>query len=287
MAQMNQFVRQLLIAAKKQEEKEVSTPKHEAGAKKAPSEKLTEKIDHLEHEIDEFHSQDITAVEMLRNQIRGMEHELRITETRRSEEVQVNRLKIDQVRNAIEQVKDKIGRIIDERKEREKRFLQLEQKIKTEVRENKDTIEEIESELSELKSMETEDRMGFFEKLRAKLHKKKDLDDYVKPEEKELFAKELPKPRPIPKIYKRPIVKHELLIGEVDARPSIPKDEEKPDLPPLPKPPMREPPSKVVAEEKPMPTPPAPDPLLVSIPEQKPGLMDKIKNFFRKKQENI
>ena len=107
--------------------------------------------------------------------------------------------------------------------------------------------------------------LGFFDKLKAKLFHKKPKE-VLTPEEKELFERKLPeeepslpKPKPVPMIKKRPVVKHDLLFEEAKAKAGIPKEDgEMPELPPPPKPPLLEPPKK--------------------------GLFARIKGLFRKKE---
>ena len=266
--QLNKFMKHVILASKKQEEKKASKDslkkqvdkvKRIAGSKRLKRDELKEAVKELETrlnrvvekegdlvvaaekehrtseeiktriaEVEEHlrkvNAKDLDMIDSLKNQIKGLEHELRVTGMKRTEEVHVNRAKIDELKSTISGLKERINKLID-------------------TKTNREGIEKIEKELGVIKEMEAVEKAGFFDKLKAKFKKKPKIEEFVKPEEKELFEEEtLP---PIKTIRKRPLVRHDMIFGDVGAKKGIPKeDNEKPELPPPPMPPLMSAPKK-------------------------------------------
>ena len=298
---LNRFVKQVFLAAERQEEKkaakealkkQVRKVKRLAGSKSVKkedlkvsikelesrlnrviekegdlvaaaekdhrtSEEIKGRIKELENDVMKVGANDIKMIDMLKHQIKGLEQELRITETQRAEEINQSKIKLEQLKQTIYELKEKIGKAIELRTERERKFAEIEGKIKREARENREDIDQIEHNLANLRAREEEKKIGFFARLKARFHKKPKIEEFLKPEEKELFEKEIPKPKIRPILRPRPVVRHEMVFEEVEAKPGIPKKDEKPILPPPLKAPLLSPP--------------------------KDGFFDKIKNWFKKR----
>jgi DNA repair exonuclease SbcCD ATPase subunit len=217
--------------------------------------------------------EDMKLIGILKDQVKALEYELRFAERKRSDEVSQNKSKLEEIKSTVSELKERISRLIEDKKSREERFARLERALKDESLTSRQELEHIDEELAKIKEFEEKPRrIGFFEKLRFAFRKKPKIEDFVKPEEQELFKKEL---APLPKrasMQQRPLVRHEILFEEAKAKPGIPR-EEKMLLPPMPRPPMFAP--------KELPPPPKPS-LLLRRPEKK-KFFNKVKDLFRKK----
>ena len=93
-----------------------------------------------------YSSNDSKIIEMLKNQVKGLEHELRYTESRKSEEVHESLAKIEELKIIISELREKVNKTAEIRAERERKFRELESMMKKESEENRGSIEHIENE---------------------------------------------------------------------------------------------------------------------------------------------
>jgi len=215
------------------------------------ADKLRKQIQAVRESIGSASKYDIETLEMLKNQVKGLETELR-------KEIVELRLKVNEVADV-----------------RAKRIEELEEKIRQRVGRNYDELLKIEKQLgiteelykaAKLKGASPEQLSQIKEKMeimREKVGAKKAALEI--PVEKPPFRVpkgtpmiEVPKEKPAPVMKKKPLIKHEMMFGPPPkAKPIIPAEEEPPiGMPPMPRLPELGPPAGG------LPPPPPPPPIM-------------------------
>ena len=229
------------------------------------SDKVKKELDSIRESLAAVSKYDVGIIEMLKNQIKGLEAELRETEKSRTEET-------DEILKMVNDLKARMDEMIDIRG---KKIEELEEKIKERVGRNYEELLKIEQQLKEMEERYEmakragvpEEKLGRFrermEVMKEKVGAKKaELEIPV-----EMPPFRVPKGTPMIKIRKeerkklkkpiikpKPLVRHEMMFGEPPkAKPVIPSKEKPPELPPMPRIPR-------IGPEPEIPPPPPPPP---------------------------
>ena len=246
---------------------------------------LKGEIRNLEVKIKQLSDKDTQVIEMLVNQIKGLEHELRITEGARHKEATDNKFEINQLSRAIVDMRERLKQSIEQKQERDKRIEEIEKKIKEKVGKNYNEIVKLEKQL-----LAMEDRYELAKK-EGKYDKSilEEIEDRIKIVKQRLIMRRAgigaEESKFIPTIKKKEkrsrlffkkksiptgpikLVKHNLKITPVKDKEPVTSGK----LPPLP------------------PGPPLPKELEELRKEETDhkGIMERIKDLFRKKPKNL
>ena len=206
----------------------------------ALSKELKLKVSEIENRLNEIGDMDIKLIESVKKQILSLENEL-------SQYKNENKKDIDNIINYIPYLKSQLNELIAAKEEREKKMLELEEKIKRRVSINHDEIMRLEKQIAEFESKF--DRLaesGIYDssilnalrnkitKLKQKLFMRKAGISH----EQEKFLEHAPTIKSSPVIpkqeekVKNPLIKHDIHFNAPSTRQSLPG--ELPPLPPMP-----------------------------------------------------
>ncbi len=196
------------------------------------SQVLKNQIKELEHDIFSFKDQDSHLINQLKFQIKHLESELHKADNLRSEEVNTNVMKIDNIGRDIGDLRNRFHDYIVSKNDRDLRIATIENKIKQKVGRNYDEIIKLENHLKLLE-----------EKLAVVKTKHSGsiiqiIEDKISNLKKKLIMKkagvDLPKIKISPSVHSKtlnlPVPRHNLAIVPIDSAQTVPV------LPPPPKP---------------------------------------------------
>ncbi|MBD3249578.1 hypothetical protein GF336_06045 [Candidatus Woesearchaeota archaeon] len=228
----------------------------------AETSQLKEYISHLEDKLLDLGKRDIDLISDLKNRIKLLEAELEEAQKERQQSSE----KTSELSSNILELKNRLNHLIDIKTQRDKRFEEIEEKIKAEVTDSyqellliEDRLNRMEAAYSEMESKGYDKSMLQETKRKIYAYKKKLFSKKAKLEKQMPSLKEHKLPKIKEEQTKLPTepkeqghhIKHDLMFG-VPAETTPPKDQGK--LPPLP---------------------PAP-----KIPKEKKGIIQKIKDIF-------
>lgn len=272
----------------------------------------------LNNQIEELKEKDAYVIDNLIKQIKSLQNDLKITEQAREKEETDNRQEVQQLSQAIVDMRGRLKKFVDEKNERDKKVAEIERKIQEKVGKNYDEIVRIEKLLADMenkymqlkiKGLPSKEMEKRLETAKQRLIlKKAGVDEQFtpiirkKPEKSTIFKRKTIPSGPIK------FVKHDVKIAPVpEAHPETGKLPPIPPGPPVPKhlvhdlKKAHEIPSiwdkvKAMFGKKDHPLAESKKEIkkfkkeidnLKKQAEGKPSLMDKIKGFFKKKPDHL
>ena len=107
----------------------------------------------VESKIDSLHKKDVRLLSELMNQVISLDRDLHITEEALEKETQEKTFQINNINTALVDVRARVKKVKEDESERERKFAEIERKIKEKVGKNYDEIVKLEKHLDNLEEL--------------------------------------------------------------------------------------------------------------------------------------